>query len=235
MLIDAMVRRRAVREGAEATLRWAEALPDDEDSFRLQVFQRVASTVAEIDPERAAGWATQHAADAWDLPRRVGVRWVRRDPLAAMAWLATLPAGRGREIGVRETYLIFLRTNRPAALAYVEQATLEPWLDPAVSLYTKAIMSDPVRAPHALAWAARISDATLRDTTIVLIGRVWLVADEAAALAWMETAEISDGMRQKILTLPPRQRKLAAERKQAAAGARPETQPDPWGPSLRED
>jgi hypothetical protein len=229
-LIDAMVRRRMTRDGVESTMRWAEALPEDQDSFRLNVFQRVASAAAEIDPERAAGWASQHAesADGWDLPRRVGVRWARRNPRAAMAWLATLPPSRGRDIGVRETYLAFLRAYRKDALAYVAEATVEPWLDPAISLYAKAIMSDRNRTPEALDWAARISDPELRDTTTILVVRAWLLEDEPAAEAWIEQAELSDVVRRKIREIPPRQRRLADERKARQEGS-------PWAPPLPED
>ena len=103
-LIEVMARRRVLRDGIEATFRWAEALPDDEDDFKLHVFQRVASSAAEIDPERAAGWASQHEGRdyAWDLARRVGTRWAKREPEKAMTWLASLPESRGRSVATSE-------------------------------------------------------------------------------------------------------------------------------------
>jgi hypothetical protein len=242
-LIEVISRRRVLRDGLEATFRWAEALPDDEDDFKLHVFQRVASSAAEIDPERAAGWASQHAGRdyAWDLARRVGTRWAKREPAKAMAWVASLPPSRGRDVAVRETYLAWVRTDLAAALAYVENAQLEPWLDPAVAVYTKMIVvNDPGRSQEALGWVARISSPELRDATTILIARSWLLEDPAAAEAWLAQADVPDLVRQKIHEIPKRARKLAEERRAAsaarAAAPAPDQVPrlDPWGPPLPE-
>jgi hypothetical protein len=241
MLADAMVRRRVLREGPEATFAWAEALPEDEDSLKLHVFQRVASTVADFDPERAAGWASKHAGQpyAWDLPRRVGRRWAKRDPKAAMAWLASLPPSRGRDVGVREAYLVWLQQDRAGALAFVSGSEIEPWLDPAVSLYAKALINEgPARAREAADWAARISEPNLRDTTTILVGRAWLLADAEAAEKWAAEAELSDLVRQKMHEIPARQRRRAragGAPPSAPSGDAPADQPDPWGPILPED
>jgi len=57
---------------------------------------RVASAIAEGEPAVVAAWAVPQilaASRPTGLPRRIGTRWVKHDPEAAMAWLASLPAG----------------------------------------------------------------------------------------------------------------------------------------------
>jgi len=102
--ISLVARSKVHREGVEETFRWAEALPDDPDGFKLNVFRRVASWAAEVDPQRAAAWAERHGQGEYGkgLYRRVGTRWARQDGLAAMTWLATLPAGPRRDVGVED-------------------------------------------------------------------------------------------------------------------------------------
>jgi hypothetical protein len=161
-----------------------------------------------------------------------------------MAWIASLPPSRGRGVAVRETYLAWIRTDSRGALAYIENAKIEPWLDPAVSIYTKMIVSnDASRSQEALGWVARISDPELRDATTVLIARSWLLEDPEAAEAWLAQANVPDLVRQKVHEVPKRARRLAEERRAAnASPAAPPTAPapdpspglDPWGPPLPE-
>jgi hypothetical protein len=247
-LIEMIARRRVLRDGIEPTFRWAEALPDDDDYFKLHVFQRVASSAAEIDPERAAGWASKHEGQpyAWDLARRVGTRWAKREPEKAMAWVESLPESHSRSLAVRETYLAWLRKDKPAAREFVRSREVTPWLEPAVSLYAKSLMTeDPTRGAEALGWAQRISDPVLRDATIILVARSWSVADPAATEAWLASADLSDLVRQKIREIPKRQQRAAERRRTEAQAA--ETQPPapaeplgvedvaPWAPPLPED
>jgi hypothetical protein len=205
-----VARRKVLRDGVEAAFRWAEGLPAGEDEFKLNVFRRVASSAAEVDPEAAAAWAERHAdgEHGLGLPQRVGSRWAKRDPEAAMRWLATLPEGWNRNDGVLETYRTWLRLDGDPAMAWLREAELEPWLDPAVSLFAKKLSRED--REQALEWAGRISDEELRWGTIGLIARAWLLADEEAAKAWIDQAELPELYRQKIFVIPGAMKRRAA-------------------------
>jgi hypothetical protein len=166
---------------------------------------RVAGAAAFADPSVAAKWAAPQITDGprtSGLARRVATRWVRSDPEAAMAWLKTLPNGGDREDGVLEGYRDWLGTRRPEAIAWIERQPLEPWLEPAFSLYARDLaFRDP---PAALELAGRFTDADRRDTTSTYIARGWLERDYAAADAWLKQSKLPAGVVQRSYMLPNR-------------------------------
>jgi hypothetical protein len=194
-----MARRKVLREGTEATFRWAERIPGDApDKFKLHVYRRVASAVAEVDPHAAAAWAERHSdGEHGDgLFRRVGVRWAKRDGQAAMEWLASVPAGEQRDIGVQETYRTWLGVDREGAKAWMRGGEIEAWREPALALFAAIIAAE--QPEEALDWTARIADAERREETIVMVGRSWRASDPEAAQAWLDRAELSEEARERI-------------------------------------
>jgi len=226
--IQVIARRKVLRDGPEAAFAWAETLPEDDRDFKQNVLRRVASSAAELNPRRAAEWAESLIGGEFEsgLAQRVSTRWGRRDPASALEWLSTLPAGRARDDGVRETYRKWLAYDLEPAIAYVEEATLEPWLDPAVSLLARRIsVDDPLGA---LDWAGKIRDEELRLYTTGVVARSWVIRDEPAARAWVEQADLPDYLRRKIFEIPPTMRPgaLKAEREKIRA-AREAMESDP--------
>lgn len=198
-----VTRRRVLRDGPEAALAWAEALPDDNENFKLNAFRRVTGAVAEVDPMRAAAFAERHLDGPYasGLPERVGMNWVVRDGDAAMRWLAGLPAGTDREDGVRETFRHWMILDQPAARQWIRGMEPEPWLDPAIALYAKRA-GQKNETEEALTWAGRIEDPDLRNPTIGWIVRYWLVRDEAAANAWLDQSGLAPEYIARIRVLP---------------------------------
>ncbi len=220
--IYVVARRKVLRDGVEAAFRWAEELPDSEDEFKLNVFRRVASSAAEVDPEAAAAWAERHQAGEHGLalPTRVADRWAKRDPEAAMRWLSTLPEGWNRTDAVRETYRTWLRLGGDRPLEWLRAAKIEPWLDPAVALFARKLALDD--REEALEWAGRISDEEMRWGTVTLIARDWLVLDEEAAKAWIDQAELPEPYRSKVFAIPPGIRERAMRSAQVHAAQKSE-------------
>ena len=181
------------------------------------MFRRVASSAAEVDPEAAAAWAEHHQAGEHGLalPTRVGTRWAKRDPEAAMRWLSTLPEGWNRDAGVRETYRTWLRLGGDRPLVWLRGSELEPWMDPALALFARKIGAD--EPEEGLAWAGRISDEELRWGTLGQIAREWLVLDEPAARAWIERSELPEAYRSKTLAIPPAIQRRVTQREAARA------------------
>jgi hypothetical protein len=200
--ISVVARRRVYRDGLEQTFRWAQALPDDPDRFKLNVFRRVASWAAEVDPQRAAAWAAQHGKEDYGkgLFRRVGSRWAQQDGPAAMSWLATLPAGAERDAGVQETYRAWLGRDREVAKNWLRGAELEPWLEPALALYVKSLGRESPE--EALEWAALIRDPERRREATIKIGQYWHQVDPDAARAWLDRSDLPEKDREWILNPP---------------------------------
>ncbi len=130
----------------------------------------------------------------------MGTRWAQQDGLAAMTWLATLPAGGERDAGVQETYRVWLSRDREAAMAWLRGAELEPWLEPALALYVKSLARE--RPEEALEWTALIRDAERRREATMKIGRYWHQVDPDAARAWLDRSGLPEEDRKWILEPP---------------------------------
>jgi len=61
--------------------------------------------------------------------------------------------------------------------------------DQAVAAFSQtAATEDPAASAT---WAATISDATLREASLVAVGTAWMRTDAAAALAWLPRSGLS--------------------------------------------
>jgi len=192
-LMQILAESRVVKMEPEALWEWAAGLPA---LYARDMLPRVASALAERNPELAVRLAAPYLErdEFVGLPRRIASRWARRDPRAALDWLATIPEGLQRVDGVTECARTWLSSDdRQGFMAYMEQRVDEfpEWLEPGFGLYARALMRD--RQPESgLRIAAKIQSLDLRNYTLTLILRVWLVDDRAAAESWVEKAGIPE-------------------------------------------
>ncbi|MDG2334574.1 MAG: hypothetical protein P8Q97_10155 [Myxococcota bacterium] len=200
----ATMRRRVRHLGAEGAIAWAEALPKES---RNNAYQRLASALAEIDPQQATQFAERHMGSGegrW-LPRRVGTRWAKFDPQAAMIWLASLPPGEERDDGITESFRRWLKGNRSDAHAWVRSLAGREedsaWAEPAFALYSLDIA---VESPEeAVAFAdANIRNSERRKPAVGNPLRYWLLQDETAALAWLAASDFDEKTKARIATIP---------------------------------
>ena len=134
------------------------------------------------------------------LLERVGTRWAKRDPAAAMRWLSTVEPGQARKDAIQETYRTWMRLDLEGSRAWMREAQSEPWLDPARSLYALGYaLEDP---PRGVELAGAIGTEETRLPTIGLIVREWLLIDEPAAEAWLDAADIPDRWKEGIRVIP---------------------------------
>jgi hypothetical protein len=225
-LAESVARRRVLALGPAGAFRWVESL-EATPTFREMMTVRVASAAAasvEGGPI-AAAWATPRVRSDDRLssyPRRIATRWVARDPEAAMAWLATLPAGADRSDGVAEAFRAWAMRDHQAAFAWIEQTELQPWNESALAVYTRAIASE--RPKEAIELAQRISDPELREGTMIVVGQVWAREDRAAAEAWLAQPGVPERVRRVSLMVASDDRER--ERARADQDTMTDTVPD---------
>jgi len=233
---EVLARRRVVSLGAEGAIRWVDAL--EGPKFREMMALRVAGAAAAVKDGAplVAAWAEPRIAAAADnsgYPRRIGTRWIKHDPAGAMAWLATLPAGNDRTDGVTETYRGWLIRDRAAAIAWAEKAEIQPWNEPAVAVYARAMVYE--RPKEALDLVARFSNQGLRETTTVAVARAWLENDREAATAWLEQSGLPEDVRRHAMNVgkrpsPTRIKARAKANADALDQAREEAESQPEAP-----
>lgn len=202
---ETLAERKMLMLGAEQALAWADALPQE---FATVMRPRVASAVAEAEPAVAAAWAEPRIAAAaaagarpTGLPRRIGTRWVRYDPEAAMAWLASLPAGDDREDGLTESIRTWAQNDLFRARLWLERLEPEPWNEPVLGFYARSILSG-AQPQQALELVARFSDEEIRDYYTTVITRAWILRDREAAEAWLRDADIPPAVKKRVRIVP---------------------------------
>ncbi len=209
--LTVLIRRRVMRDGPADVIAWAESLPDrdDDQTFKLNVYRRVAGAVAEVDTDLARAFVDRHMEGRYGhrLPERLGSRWVLREPEAAMAWAVSLPPGEARDETVLETYRAWLAWDRPAAQAWVQAQPADRPIEGAVALYARSIsLVDP---PAALDLAMGLTSEKLRMQTVGKIARQWYLREPEAADAWLASSGLPEDFVRKVRIVPdnPRVRK----------------------------
>lgn len=200
--ISRLSKQMVLRDGPQAALAFADAIPDDaSDQFKLQVVRQVGAAIAKTDPELASEWAARHFGEPFSktLPQMVAVRWVKRDGPQAMGWLTSLPPGTERDRAIQEAYRAWLRHDRSEAMDWMREKPRQTTFEPALSLFAVAVAIQDPRA--GLGWVEKIRDPTIRRKTLVTVGWVWLQADREAGLSWLDEADLPSDVRTEILAV----------------------------------
>jgi hypothetical protein len=198
-----------MRDGPEAVMRWAEAVPETApNDFKRGAFYHAATLVAREDPERAAEWFEAHRRDAYSAGslETIARGWAQHhDPAPLFDWLRKLPSEdersgeRGEAIGAG--FRVWLEQDPSAAEAWLSTELPDPALDPALVELVR--VHAPASPAHALAWAARIDDEALRRSTTLRSARSWRRRDPLAAQAWLDATELPPELEQSILSGDP--------------------------------
>jgi hypothetical protein len=211
----------AAKDGIDAVIVWAEAVPEDApNDFKQGSFYHASSVIARSDPERAAAWFEEHRAEPFsdgsiDVIAR---KWAQHhDPVALFDWLRGLSPGRGEREGevdgaITAGFRAWLKKDPAAAESWLLAALPDPGLDPAIEelAWTRAQSAPGVAA----GLARRIEDDKVRKRTLTRILRIWLTRDPEAANAWLEASGLPESLRQSIVGAGT---PAARARRQAAA------------------
>jgi hypothetical protein len=199
--VAAYVRVVIQTQGIEAVKRWAESLPDDNAKYKLVVFRRVVSALAQLDIEAGIRWCdTQCDGPYGDNMRSLIARnWLTHDGPAALAWLSSAREGYERDQAVRLAFATWSRADRTAALDWMAAQTTgepDPWLRPIYPVYAKLLAAD---APiDAIRWAEQIERDMERESVLIGVARVWRYLDEAAAEDWLLQSSLSEEALEKV-------------------------------------
>jgi hypothetical protein len=111
-------------------------------------------------PRDAAEWLAhlnpENVSNLSDIVSRIGVRWISKEPLAALIWLESMADEKMRETATMQTFFQWSKQDPEAASAFLAQLDpREPFYSLAAEGLARAIsMTD---AEGALAWADQIT------------------------------------------------------------------------------
>jgi len=187
------------KQGGDALVAWAEAVPEVVPSYKSAVFRKAAGMLASLDAPRAGRWVDAHREREYarGAVRVVAVRWIESDPAATFAWLRALPPGAERDAAVADAFAEWLERAPQPATEWLSGQEPETGLDPAVRVVVRRI--HPHAPADALHWTQRIASAELRAQVQVAVGRAWLLRAPAAARAGIADSELPPEVREQIL------------------------------------
>ncbi len=168
------------KQGPEAVMRWAEAVPDDPPRYKAAVFLKASGTLAPADPAGTARWLAGHLDRAYadGVLRVVARSWATSDPTAAMSWLMKLPAGEKRDGTVSNAFHAWHGHSAEDAERWLRTATPERALDPVLRLMVGRSWRESTDV--AMEWALAIDDPKLRQQVVANVARAWEGLDSEA-------------------------------------------------------
>lgn len=196
-------RVRFRRDGSEALESWAEALPDDNERYKLAAFRQVAQTLALFDPAKAIVWCEEHCDGPYgDSTRQlIAQRWAIHDGQAAVLWVSKAPPGKQRDRDrllwdALRSWSVADHEGLVAFLNGLDISDIPPWFGAGTAMAAALIGStDPLVG---LEWGTRIEEPARRERVMVGIARVWMQRDRAAAEAWLEQSPLSEAARELV-------------------------------------
>jgi hypothetical protein len=211
LALGTLARRQVLALGPEKAIEWAEAIAGDQGmTVERQIFQRIASSIAELEPEAAAAWVenlVKEKGASETLLRRVSGRWARRNGSAAMEWLGRFESSDHQKQAVSQTFNLWSGREPEAAREWLQKQgeAQYTWLAPATVATIKATARQAKEDPNIeVDWkaefekAARVTDDESRWGVMTQLGRVWIVRDESAARAYLESLDLPENYRTKI-------------------------------------
>lgn len=215
---------QASRDGLEAVMRWAEAVPEDApNDFKTQAFYQATNTLVQRDPQVAVSWLEAHRSRPYSVGSLeiIAHHWAMRDGPALFAWLRGVPDGLGDRAGERADaiargFQVWVQKAPEEAEAWLLSQLPAADLDPAVQEMARARVGE---APaEAFQWVERIQDEERRREGVQMVARVWLRLDPQVAVAWIARSDLPEDLRESLLKSP---RARAAQRRAPAPDAVP--------------
>ena len=191
-----------MKQGFTSARQWAETL--QEDSLKKGAFTNLTRQVSRERPEEVAGWLKEHASKeyATDSLRQLGDNWGERDPVSAIEYFDELPAGKGKQQGIREVMQSWSRDDPEASGKWLNDQEPTAELDPAVAAYARQVSKDD--GASAMEWAVSITEPDLQKKTITQVGHNWYRQDKDSVEAWLPESGLPEAT-QNAIKAPPKQ------------------------------
>ena len=187
----------------DTLIRWAEAVPDADPVYKVEVFRAVGDALVPFDIEAAQRFCEKNCdgPNGSKVRNRIAMRWATLgDSPAALEWLAKGEQDKDTQFSVRRTYAVWGGAHRKSAVEWMKNKVAgDPpkWVEPALPVYIELVGRDaPVEGIEV---ATRFSTTPEeREDYVVKIARHWRQKDEKAAEEWLANSKLDAAALEKI-------------------------------------
>ncbi len=196
MMIDA-VSSWAKSDPAAATA-YVESVPRDDPAFPKMVAS-LANSQASVDANAAMAWAQALPADGGrdDAITAVIGKLSDQDPVMAAAVVLALPAGTAQTNAVQTISANWAAADPVAAAQWILTVPDGYVHDTAVTHFNSVVQQDDPATAFKL--ALTVGNSTTQSNQLNRVLGFWLKTDPAAAAATVQSADISDATRTRLL------------------------------------
>jgi hypothetical protein len=182
-------------QGNDATRAWIAAISDD--SLRNGAMMRAAERMAATDPAGTVAWLIANPGDATQRQMDdVYSTWARSDEQAAMASLATLPAGEIRSDALRGVVSSAALRDPAYAVSIMDRYAGDVDYGVVRNFIWHSFGRDPVMAVNQI---QRIADVGERDQMYLRAVSRWIERDPAAAGSWLQGNTLTPSVQDSLL------------------------------------
>lgn len=183
-----------LKQGADSARAWIEGISDE--ALRNGAMVRAADQLAAADPAGTVSWLLANPGEA--SQRRlddVYSTWAAKDENAALASMASLPAGENRSNALRGLVTSVAVRDPQAAVAMMDRYPSD--VDDRVvrNVVWHSFGSDPSLAMNQI---ARITDQGDRERMYARSLEAWMDRDATAANAWLQRNTVPDSVIQRL-------------------------------------
>ena len=198
MLLRIVVEK--IKVNPDGLIAWVNSIPvDAPNNLKPKVFSQAVKIMALNYPEKAAQWYEEDGYEDWvlnDAMPLIATEWGKEDPEAAFEWMFSQPPSDTRDTAIRGVVYRWQKASPETSEPWLRARLSDPAMAPALYPFAQWLLyQDPVEA---IAWGTRIPDQREREYVITQSFGLWLQKDDAAALEWLETADLSPGLRRDI-------------------------------------
>ena len=201
-------RQNLGKNGFDLTAQALLDYPRDDYRFRSLLWRQAAPELMRNDRTKALEFCAAHC-DKFEgtfVRQNIARQWMLEDDVnrvEVMEWLSAAPAGRELNNSLRVASEIWEERDNAGLSEWgyvLLDSEVEPWHSAALPAVVRSLSRTDL--PAALALAQNIQPQSLRETSLVRSGRLFFEQDPEAAEAWIETADLTPGLKARIRQLP---------------------------------
>jgi hypothetical protein len=148
------------------------------DASKKDMLQILFGRMAWQDPEKALKLATTLPEGREEVYTQVANAWASKDPTAAMAWAANLPAGKNRAEILANTLGQWASQSPEEAATYVSKLNGEEQERGVQSVISNMARNDP---EYAAQWIGQFPEGKIKEQALNILISQWCHADPTAA------------------------------------------------------